>query len=207
MLFLLATSVDAKKHSHPPAPHQAGQFDYYVLSLSWAPEYCKTHPKDEAECGVNRPGFVLHGLWPQYAQGGYPASCSTAGLDEASLTLGKSIFPSEKLVVHEWQKHGTCTGLEPQAYFQAADSARKSVTVPALLQPGSNRRTMALANVTQSLLDANPALGRRNLALLCAGKELSEVRVCLNKELQPMACGRDVTSTCKGSTITLLGVQ
>jgi len=150
---------------------------------------------------------VLHGLWPQYAKGGFPATCSTQGLDADDKALAKTVFPSDKLVEHEWQKHGTCSGLQPKDYIQAADTAHKSVAIPTLLQPGKNKRTMATANVTQSLLDANPALTRQGLALLCTGKELSEVRVCLDKDLKPMACGQGVGGTCKGSTITLLGVQ
>jgi ribonuclease T2 len=208
LLLAAAPVADAKnKPHHPPVAPQPGQFDYYVLSLSWAPEYCKTHPTDASECGAERPGFVLHGLWPQYAKGGFPASCSAASLDEASRELGMTLFPSANLVTHEWEKHGTCSGLQPRDYFQAAGTARQSVTVPALLQPGQNRRTMALANVTQSLLDANPNIARKGLALLCAGKELSEVRVCMDKDLKPMACGAGVSGSCKGSTVTLLGVQ
>src|SRR5205823_211721 len=55
----------------------AGQFDYYVLSLSWAPTYCQTHADDRAECSGKGFGFVLHGLWPQYDNGGYPENCAT----------------------------------------------------------------------------------------------------------------------------------
>lgn len=206
-LLLAAAPLAQAKKKHAPPPPQAGQFDYYVLSLSWAPEYCKTHASDQAECGADRPGFVLHGLWPQYASGGYPASCSNVALDGAGMDAGKAAFPSEKLVVHEWQKHGTCSGLQPKDYFEAADAAHKAVAVPSLLQPGNNRRTLALANVTQSLLDANPSVTRKGLALVCSGSELSEVRVCMDKDLKPMACGQGVGATCKGSTITLLGVK
>lgn len=214
MAFMLATIValsvsltaEAGK-KHPPKP-KSGAFDYYVLSLSWAPEFCKTHPADtSSECGANPPGLVLHGLWPQYSKGGYPVSCaSSQKLDAEALALARTVFPSEKLAQHEWQKHGTCSGLTAISYIQAADTAHKSMAVPALLQPGNNQRTMALENVTQALLDANPTFDRQSLSVACSGNELSELHVCLSKDLKPTACGKDVHTQC-GATVTLLGVQ
>ena len=53
----------------------AGVFDYYLLVLSWSPTYCLTH-RDDAQCSGKGYGFVLHGLWPQYARGGWPKSCA-----------------------------------------------------------------------------------------------------------------------------------
>ena len=49
-------------------------FDYYVLSLSWSPEYCasEARPKDP-QC-VRPYAFVVHGLWPQYERG-WPKDC------------------------------------------------------------------------------------------------------------------------------------
>ena len=55
-----------------PRPHTAAfaaqpsatkNFDYYLLNLSWSPEFCHSHP-NATEC-AQRAGFVLHGLWPQ----------------------------------------------------------------------------------------------------------------------------------------------
>jgi ribonuclease T2 len=47
-----------------------GQFDFYVLNLSWSPEFCNGHPS-AAECSQHR-AFTLHGLWPQNNNGTYP---------------------------------------------------------------------------------------------------------------------------------------
>ncbi|NJL42628.1 MAG: hypothetical protein HC935_03095 [Pseudanabaena sp. SU_2_4] len=44
-----------------------GKFDYYVLSLSWSPEYCaSTSNPDPNQCSQRRYSLVVHGLWPQY---------------------------------------------------------------------------------------------------------------------------------------------
>ena len=58
-----ALAVQARHH-HAPADRsgEAGQFDHYVLSLSWAPTYCLTHANDSEECSGKGYGFVLHGL-------------------------------------------------------------------------------------------------------------------------------------------------
>src|SRR5215471_18018763 len=58
-----------------------GEFDYYVLSLSWSPSYCEeaeergnTGRSQQIQCGGRPFSFVVHGLWPQYERG-YPEYC------------------------------------------------------------------------------------------------------------------------------------
>ncbi len=67
-LLGLLLSAAAQADSTP------GRFDYYLLSLSWSPEYCaKSRRDDELQCA--RPyAFVAHGLWPQNEQG-WPSDC------------------------------------------------------------------------------------------------------------------------------------
>jgi len=212
MATVLSTSADAAKKNAPK--FVAGVFDYYVLSLSSAPQFCKSHPDDRsAECNPHPGGFVLHGLWPQYAQGGWPESCkfdaqhrSVPSLDAEGEAVGVTAFPTKKLMGHEWSKHGTCSGMTPTKYFHAADDAHKAVSIPTLLQPGPKTRSMALSNVTQAIIDANPKMTRSGLALVCVKGELSEVRACLDKDLQATACGKGVASGC-GQTVKLLNVQ
>ena len=48
-----------------------GDYDSYVLAMSWTPEYCFNN-KQDPECTNIKPtdfaakNFGLHGLWPQY---------------------------------------------------------------------------------------------------------------------------------------------
>ena len=53
-----------------------GQFDYYVLALSWSPSFCETATGNarRQQCGARPFSFVVHGLWPQYERG-FPESC------------------------------------------------------------------------------------------------------------------------------------
>jgi ribonuclease T2 len=62
---------------------RAGDFDYYVLSLSWSPNWCALEgdAEDSPQCDAARDlGWVLHGLWPQYDDG-WPSFCRTAERD------------------------------------------------------------------------------------------------------------------------------
>ncbi len=189
----------------PAAP---GEFDYYILALSWSPVYCERHPEERQQCSGRRYGFVLHGLWPQYAAGGYPAACPPrVPLTPDAKALGARYFPSEKLVVHQWRKHGSCSGMDPQQYFRAADAARNAIRMPPQLEPGSRTWQTTAEEVSRAIRDHNPGLTRRSIAVVCSGPELSEVRVCMSKDLQPMTCGADVRDACRKGPIRISGAR
>src|SRR5690349_1351293 len=77
-LVMLSFAAVARKQHHPT--ESTGSFDYYVLSLSWAPTYCADHPSDNStECrSSQKKAFVLHGLWPQSQGGAPPENCGSA---------------------------------------------------------------------------------------------------------------------------------
>jgi len=201
LLAVLAASVSAKD--------VAGQFDYYVTSLSWSPTYCLTHSSDASQCGASKGyGFVLHGLWPQYAQGGYPQDCATPDrLTAEAIAYGLKVFPSPNLISHEWGKHGTCSGMNALNYFKAADKALASIHVPSALEAPAKPLQMTVKAISQAFVQANPGLTLTSLAVTCSGPELAELRVCLSKSLAPRACGRDVKSTCRPGNIRIPAVR
>ena len=104
------------------------RFDYYVLSLSWSPQYCARALGHEPQCA--RPNaFVVHGLWPQYERG-YPSDCRTnARVAEATIERMLPIMPSRRLVIHEWRAHGSCSGSSPHAYFADVERDYRSSRV------------------------------------------------------------------------------
>jgi len=201
LLCLTATLVVA---CHQPrhlnlsgAEAVAGQFDYYLLSLSWSPTYCLTHREDQAQCGSQGLGFVLHGLWPQFNGGGYPENCATdAPLSAAARRVGESLLPSPKLVMHEWQRHGSCSGLNALDYFRTADRALAAVQVPTLLQAPRVPVSLSADEINAAFHAANSRLPVDGMAIICRGAELSEVRVCLSRILELISCGRGVRSSC-----------
>ena len=53
-----------------------GEFDFYVLALSWSPSFCEAAAErgnsgrsQQIQCGGRPFSFVVHGLWPQYERG------------------------------------------------------------------------------------------------------------------------------------------
>jgi ribonuclease T2 len=194
----LASSVAAARHHHPyDAPDgAAGQFDYYLLSLSWSPTYCLTHPQDGAQCRGKGYGFVLHGLWPQYDAGGYPQRCTDSTLSADDAALGERLYPSPKLVRHEWTQHGTCSGMDAASYFRTADHATAVVRIPAVFEAPATSLLMTDDEITAAFRAANPALPEHAMTVACSGGRLSEVRICLTRELAPRNCGRGVRSSC-----------
>jgi ribonuclease T2 len=197
-MALAALAVQARHHhSSNNRSEQAGQFDYYVLSLSWAPTYCLTHPDDGPECSGKGYGFVLHGLWPQYDAGGYPESCPTEfGLSAAAAAKGRTIYPSERLMQHEWKEHGTCSGLDAREYFNMADRATAVIKVPTALEAPRFAQRLTAERIANLFQEANRQLPEGAIALTCNRAELSEVRVCLTRDLKLRSCGRGVHSNC-----------
>jgi ribonuclease T2 len=194
---LVATTVQARHHSKASHDGQTGEFDYYLLSLSWAPTYCLTHGDDGAECSGKGYGFVLHGLWPQYDSGGYPERCQTElELSAEAAAKGRTIYPSERLMTHEWQQHGTCSGLSALDYFRAADRSTAAIRVPAELDAPKSDATLTVAQLLALFQKANPGLPQNALAVACNRAQVSEIRVCLNKDLSVRSCGRGVHSSC-----------
>lgn len=193
---------------HHAAADVSGKFDYYVMSLSWSPTFCESH-KSNQQCGQHL-GFVLHGLWPQYQAGGYPQQCATPErLTEAAraYAVENRLFPTEDLLAHEWQTHGTCNGSSALDYFKAAQSAHASIQVPAQLAPGDRRKSLTGREISKLIRDANPAITAKSMVVQCAGKELSEVRVCLSKDLAPRPCGSKVNDGCGTGLVKVPGAE
>ncbi|MDB5512911.1 MAG: ribonuclease [Enterovirga sp.] len=163
-----------------------GEFDFYVLALSWSPQFCESTglSRGSAQCDSDRKlGFTVHGLWPQHERG-YPSRC---GADRTPpryvLDETRDIFPDEGLARHEWRTHGTCSGLDPAAYFRAVRRARDMVAIPEpLVSPSRDGQTTALS-LERAFALANPGLSPDMMAVTCRRDDLQEVRVCLNRDL------------------------
>jgi len=184
-LFAQGLSQSSGRRGHQGQAGMPGQFDYYLLTLSWAPEFCHSHG-ESPECGGQHFGFVVHGLWPQYANG-YPESCShEPGLVDASSMT--DIMPDPSLVAHEWARHGTCSGLNADGYFKAVRQAFASIHVPAKFSAPAAEFLITPAEVKDAFLQANPQLSREDMTVSCGNNYLTAVSVCMTKELKPTAC-------------------
>ncbi|MGB7190240.1 MAG: ribonuclease T2 [Acidobacteriaceae bacterium] len=173
-------------------------FDYYLLNLSWSPEFCYSHPK-AVECSEHA-SFVLHGLWPQKTSGGYPENCSEAP-GPRNPAQYSDLYPDPSLLRHEWRTHGTCSGLTPDAFFSVARKAVHSVTVPAELASLDHQVSMPPQDIVHLFTRANPSIPAGSLAISCGNNYLTAVEVCLSKSLQPIACGP--IRSCRANTVRI----
>jgi len=189
----------------PAQADEAGDFDFYVLALSWSPTYCKQEGDNASrhQCDVRKPfRFIVHGLWPQYERG-YPESCPGAPqrIDRWIAVSMEDIMPSHNLVFHEWRKHGTCSGLSPEAYFELTREAFEKITIPGAFRTLDKRGKAAPATVEKAFRLANPGLTDDAMAVTCDRGELEEVRICLSKDLDFRACREVDRSGCQASSL------
>ena len=208
VLFLcVAAAALARGHGHRTGSGDAaGSFDYYLMSLSWSPSFCLTHPEVSEQCSSKGYGFVLHGLWPQNSNGSWPQRCSSSATpDESTIAHALAFMPSRHLIEHEWETHGSCTGLDPQSYFALADRAFAAVKIPSALRAPQPPPALSASDLVDAFVAINPGLSDSMLSVDCHnGAQLSEVRVCLDRDtLAPRACAGRVRNTCRVGNLTI----
>ncbi len=181
-----------------------GVFDYYVLALSWSPEYC-FHEKESPECINGKPrGFVVHGLWPQFMNGNYPEHCSNSP-DDSNASAMLDIMPDPALVAHEWSTHGTCSGLNASAYFDLIRKAFTSIAIPKQFNAPSNSFTISPQTLKQAFESVNPNLTDADMAVICTGRFLQSIEICMSKSLKPMPCS--AAHDCHARVVTVAAVR
>jgi ribonuclease T2 len=190
--------------------NEPGQFDFYVLSLSWSPSFCaasaERNPGRESrdECGARPYSFVVHGLWPQY-ENGFPEYCQRPSprLNRNIVSTMLDLMPAPGLIFNEWDKHGTCSGLDGRNYFETIRKARAVIKIPAEYLDLSQAKTVAPAEVEEAFIKANPGLSNAAVSVTCNRTRLSEVRICLSKDLQFRACEEIDRRACRRDQLTM----
>jgi len=174
-----------------------GDFDFYVLALTWSPDFCAgPGGKDPGQCGPGKnPGFVLHGLWPQY-QKGFPQNCSSVPFPLQLKREFPGLFPNDRLYAHEWRRHGTCSGLSPREYLFLAKKLKDTAPIPPRyrhLREPVRTTTAALRKEFQAVDNSLPDNG---LAAFCSGsgRFLKEVFLCYERRGKPAACSSEILS-------------
>ncbi|GFE51156.1 ribonuclease T(2) [Roseobacter cerasinus] len=180
--------------------HRAGVFDYYVLSLSWSPSWCALEgdARGSEQCDARHDhGWILHGLWPQYARG-YPEYCQTSARAPSRRMTGEmaDIMGTSGLAWHQWKKHGTCSGLEAADYYALSREAYARVTRPPVFRRLETAVRVPPSVVEEAFLEANPGLGPYGITITCRQGHIQEARICLTRDLEPRVCGADLRHDC-----------
>jgi ribonuclease T2 len=194
--------------------NRPGEFDYYLLALSWSPSFCEVsreryaHRRPDPQCGPRPYSFVVHGLWPQYERG-FPENCRVPSprIPRSLVDTMLDLMPSPRLVFHEWDSHGTCSGLSADAYFDTIRRARTEIRIPAQYQSIAEPLTVDPKEVAKAFVDANPGLHREAITVICDGKRLTGVRICMTKELRFRDCAEASRSFCRAGSVVMPPVR
>jgi ribonuclease T2 len=179
-------------------PGKPGVFDFYLFTLSWSPQFCSTNGTNP-ECISGGKSFVVHGLWPEFNSGQWPANCSNEpGLSDPSEA---SDLLSASMASHEWSKHGTCSGLDPNDYFALMRKAKSSVTIPPSLANATSQLTLTPPDLKASFAASNPGVDVADVVIGCSKGYLVDVELCLNKNGTPINC--PAIQDCHSSKITV----
>ncbi len=189
----------------PAAPARAegtaGDFDYYVMALSWSPGWCAAEgaARDDPQCAAGaRFGWVLHGLWPQYEDGGWPDFCPTGARNPSRTDTAAEadLFGSSGSAWHQWNKHGRCTGLSAADYYRLSRLAYDRVTRPEVFRRLDRDVRLPARVVEEAFLEANPGLTADMITVTCRDRAIREARICLTRDLSPRPCGEGLRRDC-----------
>ena len=181
----------------------AGEFDYYVLALSWSPNWCayEGDARDSDQCDARHDfGWILHGLWPQYERG-WPANCPTSERPPSrAMTRDMAdIMGTSGLAWHQWRKHGVCDGTDAATFYAKSRDAYGTITRPEILRNLDKAVSLPASLIEEAFLSENPRLEPDMLTVTCREGYIQEVRICLTRDLDPRVCGRDVIRDCSAT--------
>lgn len=185
------------------ADRKAGDFDYFVLALSWNATWCALDgdQRGAPQCDAGRKlGFVLHGLWPQYERG-WPSYCKTVHRDpsRAQTAAMADIMGSGGSAWHQWKKHGRCSGLEAREFFDLSRQAYSTINRPEILRQVDKPLRIDPRVIEDAFIQKNPGLGRRSITVTCKDGYIQEARICLTRDLKLRDCAPDTAKDCSQS--------
>ena len=215
----LASLAFAAWLSSPPpalADDRPGDFDYYVLAISWSPTFCgrrDNRRRNPQQCGTGRRfSWVVHGLWPQYDRG-WPDYCRTKNryVPNSQIREMMPIMPSKRLIIHQWRKHGTCTGVSQRSYFKTTRELFARFLVLARYVAPSRTILTTPKELVHDFVTTNLWLKPEMISVQCGNSRerarLSELRVCFSRDLKPIRCGHNERRSCRARTLVMPPVR
>jgi ribonuclease T2 len=213
VIFILALTIRGAP-AQDARQNEPGKFDFYVLTLSWSPTFCEASAErsrggsggaaQREQCGDRPFSFVVHGFWPQYEKG-FPEFCQNPAprLDRAIVSSMLDLMPNPRLIFREWDRHGSCSGLAPRAYFDQLRRARAAVKIPEAYLALSEPLTVTPDEVEQAFVQANPGLPREAIAVTCDSRRLNEVRICMSRDLKFQECAEVDKRACRREKVVM----
>jgi len=189
-------------------------FDFFYFVRQWPGSFCSEH-----KCPLFRKPdwyrFTIHGLWPNYNAGGWPEFCDKDKAFDESLI--DDLVPqmelawpsymddsdSENFWAHEWNKHGTCALAElpsEHKYFKTVLKLHWKYDLMAALEDADITPSDKARYGKAQLEDAiRKAYGVDALIHCSQDGKLTEIWMCIDKDLKPFDCKASAadTSHCK----------
>lgn len=179
----------------PPGNAVIAPITGHLLALSWSPQFCKVNGKEKeyaSQCGDQKFGFILHGLWADGEGRNNPVWCKK--MPAVPVEVMKKSFcamPSPVLMQHEWAKHGSCVAGDAETYFRTATMLFDALKWPDM--EALSRYSLDVGELTKALAAANPGLRPDMFSVdVTPLGWLEEVKLCLDKSYHPRTCPTDV---------------
>ena len=106
------------------------------------------------------------------------------------------VFGSSGLAWYQWQKHGRCSGLSAEEYYNAARAAFEMIEMPEILRRITDEMSLPPSVVEAAFLESNSDLTAGGITMTCKAGMIQEARICLTKDLELRECGADVRRDC-----------
>ena len=189
----LPRQIAAPRTPQPDGPARRAPVGAYILAASWSPEHCRNAGERTMQCSRRNGyfGFVLHGLWPQAAQGPAPQWCPTTQRPSAeTIRRNLCMTPSPALLAREWAKHGSCMARKPQTYFRVSAILWHSLNWPDADRL-SRDKELAAGDLREAFVIANPGWKESQVGIETSPTGwLRGLRLCYGKDFRPRACPR-----------------
>jgi ribonuclease T2 len=185
--------------------------DHFVLALSWSPSFCASSDtaRQSLQCGTGRRfAFVVHGLWPQYWDE-TPEYCRTAEswIPDDLIAEMLPIMPSKRLIIHQWRKHGTCTALSMEDYFDLTRTLFSKVKIPARYLSPRDPLTTTSHEIIADFVKTNRGLTPGMIEIVCTSRKkparLTELRICFSAAGRFTQCSPRAGDNCQAETLML----
>lgn len=172
---------------------RAGAFDHYLLAITWMPSFCEIIGDARADMRCmpgQRQGWQVHGLWPQHADGAWPEFCRTSHRNPSRQETARQtdLFGASGAAWHQWNKHGSCTGLAPAEYYALTRQALAELAMPPVFDAIARGVRVAPEAIEAAIIEANPDLAADMMLVTCRGNAVYELRLCLTRDLAPRPC-------------------
>lgn len=215
LLVLVALLASLASTNHAASAETVGasapkpqSFDYVILALSWSPSFCASSVTRGASAQCQNPanrGFVVHGLWPQAADGArLRCPANKVEFSKALFERALDVFPDLKLAQSQWQRHGQCFGFTPDAYLELTGAARAKISIPDQFRAPNQTSSLPPDEIRTAFRKANPTLEADSISVSCRKATLVDVLICLRSDLSGfLSCPQVVKRSCAAATIQI----